>query len=242
MTPLLELHEVSAGYANSIVIEDLSFSVGRGEVVCLLGANGAGKTTTMRVITGLIEPYRGKLLFDGTDLLSIPAYDRPQAGICLSPEGRHVFPNLSAEDNLRLGSYSRRARIKRNETLAMVYELFPKMKERRKQKAGLMSGGEQQMLAIGRALMGLPELLMLDEPSLGLAPVIVQHVFDAVFNIASSGISILLVEQNANAALSIATRGYVLAGGKVVVSGTADELEQSSLVREAFLGAVPSSN
>lgn len=233
--PLLEFIDICAGYNGSVVLEKLSFSVDQGEVVTLLGSNGAGKTTAMRVVTGLLKPSSGFIRFNGEDLLATPAHRRVDAGICLSPEGRQVFQNMTVEENLFLGSSAKRGKAVRKDTLDEVYHLFPRLLERREQKAGLMSGGEQQMLAIGRALMGKPRLLLLDEPSLGLAPVIVNLVFDAIRDIAKSGISILLVEQNVQAAFCVAERGYVLEHGKAAASGTVKELSESGPVRKAFL-------
>ncbi len=236
MTPLLKLSNVRAGYGESIVLHDLSIEIADGEAVCLLGANGAGKTTTTRVISGLIGCAGGQVLFEGRDLAAVPAHDRVNLGICLSPEGRQVFPNLSVEDNLLLGSYPPRARAARRKSLEEVFTLFPRLAERQRQSAGLFSGGEQQMLAIARAMMGKPRLLILDEPSLGLAPKIVLEVYLTIAKIASQGVSILFVEQNAQAALSVAGRGYVIANGTVAVSGSSAKLRASDLVREAFLG------
>jgi len=232
--PLLELRDICAGYGESTVLERLSFCVNRGEVVAILGPNGAGKTTIMRAITGLVEPFSGQILFEGADLLAIPAHRRVDAGVCLAPEGRQVFPHLSVEDNLFLGATSPRPRRLRKQSFEMVYALFPRLAERRAQSAGSLSGGEQQMLAIGRALMGRPQLLLLDEPSLGLAPVIVEVVFEAIGQIATSGISVLLVEQNAHAAFEIATRGYVISKGCVAVAGTSAELSSTAAVHETF--------
>jgi branched-chain amino acid transport system ATP-binding protein len=237
---MLEVKHLRAGYGDSVVLEDVSFSVGTGEVVCLLGANGAGKTTTMAALTGLIDPFRGEISFCGADLLALPAHRRVGAGIALSPEGRQVFPNLTVMENLLLGNYNRGARSKRGERLDWVLTLFPRLAERETQYAGFMSGGEQQMLAIGRALMACPRLLLLDEPSLGLAPKIVSEAFQTIATIAKSGISILLVEQNTVAALSIADRGYVLSGGTIAAADTAAALAQSSIVREAFMGRAES--
>ena len=236
MTAMLEVKHLRAGYGDSIVLEDVSFSVNAGEVVCLLGANGAGKTTTMAALTGLIEPFGGKVFFRGENLLALPPHRRVGAGIALSPEGRQVFPNLTVLENLLLGNYNREARARRRERLDWVLSLFPRLAERETQYAGFMSGGEQQMLAIGRALMACPRLLLLDEPSLGLAPKIVSEAFETVATIAKSGISILLVEQNTVAALSIADRGYVLSGGTIAAADTAAALSRSSIVREAFMG------
>jgi branched-chain amino acid transport system ATP-binding protein len=232
---LLQLHAIWAGYGESSVLRGLSLEVGRGEVVSLLGANGAGKTTTMRAITGLIPPQAGQILFKGQDLLALAPYQRPEFGLTLAPEGRQVFPNLSVEENLALGAFNARARPHRKATLEEVYQLFPRLAERRNQAAGLMSGGEQQMLAIGRALMAKPDLLLLDEPSLGLAPKIVLSVLETISHIASRGTSILLVEQNIHAALSVSTRGYVLSDGAIVGSGAPADLQESPLLREAFL-------
>ncbi|MGF7160396.1 branched-chain amino acid transport system ATP-binding protein [Rhodoligotrophos appendicifer] len=237
MSPLLSMRNVKAGYAGAIALEDISIDVNEGEVVCLLGANGAGKTTTMAVLTGLIGTMAGQIEFDGRDLLAMPSHDRVAAGLALSPEGRKVFPNLTVHENLILGSYNSRARKGRKEKLEEVFALFPKLVERREQKAGLMSGGEQQMLAIGRALMANPRLLLLDEPSLGLAPKIVQVVFAAIRQIARSNTTILLVEQNTRAALSVAHRGYVISSGSIVYSASARELKTSAMVQEAFIGS-----
>ncbi len=232
---LLELRGLHAGYGDSIVLDGVDLTVRQGEVVTLLGVNGAGKTTTMRAITGLLRPRAGQILIGGTDITELPAHRRVAEGICLSPEGRQVFPNMSVEENLYLGSTDPRVRPQRAQSLDRVYTMFPKLHERRAQKAGLLSGGEQQMLAIGRALMGQPRLLLLDEPSLGLAPLIVGVVFDAIREIARSGISILVVEQNAHAALGVAERGYVLSEGRIVLEGSATELAATESIRNAFL-------
>jgi branched-chain amino acid transport system ATP-binding protein len=236
MTPILELANVRAGYGESVVLQDLSLTVGEGEIVCLLGANGAGKTTTTRVVAGLTEAWSGDVRFAGASLRPVSAHKRVEAGICLSPEGAQVFPNFTVQENLLMGSYTPNARKRRDQSMRDIFELFPRLEERRSQKAGLMSGGEQQMLAIGRALMGCPRLLMLDEPSLGLAPKIVLDVYAAVAKIAQRGLSILFVEQNVRAALLVAHRGYVLANGRIVAQGTSTELERDPHVREAFLG------
>lgn len=233
--PLLSLQNVTAGYGGSVAIEDISLDVHAGEVVCLLGANGAGKTTTMAAITGLIG-CAGRIVFDGHPLEDIAAADRVPRGIVLSPEGRKVFPNLSVYENLLLGGFNRNARSRRKQKLDEVYTLFPRLYERRTQAAGLMSGGEQQMLAIGRALMACPKLLLLDEPSLGLAPKVVMQMFDAIGRIAAASVSILLVEQNAHAAFSVAQRGYLLSAGRIVHSDTVVNLRDHDAVRDAFLG------
>lgn len=237
MSALLELSELKVGYGQSVVLQDVSLSVNEGEIVCLLGANGAGKSTTTRAISGILSPWSGQIKFAGANIDAVAAHKRVELGICLAPEGRQVFPNFTVHENLLLGSYSASARPWRAEKFDEVYGLFPRLAERRLQKAGLMSGGEQQMLAIGRALMGCPRLLVLDEPSLGLAPKIILDVYEAVATIAKGGLSILFVEQNVQAALTIAHRGYVLANGRIAVSGTSAELKNAPLVQEAFLGA-----
>jgi len=239
MSASLSVRKIRAGYGGSTVLQEISFEVAQGEAVCLLGANGAGKSTTMGVLTGLVPSQSGEVLFDGMDLLKMPSHERVRAGLVLSPEGRKVFPNLTVEENLVLGSYNRNARAGRALKLAEVFDLFPRLKERRKQSAGLMSGGEQQMLAIGRAVMANPRLLLLDEPSLGLAPKIVIAVFEAIRVLAkASQLSLLLVEQNTHAALTVATRGYVMANGRIVHSGPAEGLADAVALREAFMGRV----
>ena len=239
MTPILELINLRVGYGQSVVLQDVSLNLCEGEIVCLLGANGAGKTTTTRAVSGLLAPWSGEIRFAGQNIATVPVHKRVEDGICLSPEGRQVFPNFTVYENLLLGSFSKKARLRRPEMFDEVYELFPRLAERRTQKAGLMSGGEQQMLAIGRALMGCPKLLMLDEPSLGLGPKIIIDVYEAVASIAKRGLSILFVEQNVQAALMIAHRGYVLANGHIAAEGTSAELRSSPLVQEAFLGKKP---
>jgi branched-chain amino acid transport system ATP-binding protein len=236
MTVLLELSNIRAGYGQSVVLQDVSLTVRQGEIVCLLGANGAGKSTTTRVVSGLVDHWAGDIRFAGESIGAVPAHRRVDRGICLSPEGAQVFPNFTVHENLLMGSFTPKAKKRRGETLAEVLQLFPRLNERLSQKAGLMSGGEQQMLAIGRALMGCPSLLMLDEPSLGLAPKIIIDVYAAVAKIAERGLSILFVEQNVQAALLIAHRGYVLANGRIMAEGTSAELQGSSIVQEAFLG------
>jgi branched-chain amino acid transport system ATP-binding protein len=236
MSALLKLENLKVGYGQSVILQDVSLSVNEGEIVCLLGANGAGKTTTTRAVSGLLTPWSGEVRFAGADIAAVPAHKRVDLGICLAPEGRQVFPNFTVHENLLLGSYSGAARPHRAKKFDEVYGLFPRLAERRSQAAGLMSGGEQQMLAIGRALMGCPRLLVLDEPSLGLAPKIIMDVYEAVATIAKRGLSILFVEQNVQAALTIAHRGYVLANGRIAVSGTSAELKNAPHVQEAFLG------
>jgi branched-chain amino acid transport system ATP-binding protein len=235
--PILEIVGIQAGYGDAVAIENVSLNVAQGEVICLLGANGAGKTTTMRAVTGLIPLMKGTIRYQGEDISRMPAHNRVNAGICLSPEGRQIFPDLSVMENLMLGSFNPRARALRKRGLEQVFALFPTLHERATQAAGSMSGGEQQMLAIGRALMGQPKLLALDEPSLGLSPKIVTTVFESIRTIASTGITILLVEQNTRAALTVAQRGYVLSTGRVVHQGTVEELARSEMVQKAFIGS-----
>jgi len=241
-TAMLELDSIQAGYNDAIAIESISLKVAQGEVVCLLGANGAGKTTTLRAVTGLIPLLKGTIRYRGEDISRMPTHERVTAGICLSPEGRQIFPDLTVMENLMLGSYNSRARAARKQSLEQVITLFPRLYERRSQAAGTMSGGEQQMLAIGRALMGQPKLLALDEPSLGLAPKMVMAVFESIRTIAKTGITILLVEQNTRGALTVAQRGYVLSAGRVVHEGSAPDLAQSGMVQKAFVGLVQHGN
>ncbi|MBI4082542.1 MAG: ABC transporter ATP-binding protein [Candidatus Lambdaproteobacteria bacterium] len=236
MDERLQLEGIDAGYGGARVLEGVGLEVGVGEVVCLLGANGAGKTTMLLTIAGLLRPSAGRLTWAGQDLLRVPPHRIVEQGIALSPEGRQLFPNLTVLENLQLGSYCRHARPYRQASLGEVYALFPRLHERRDQAAGLLSGGEQQMLAIGRALMARPRLLLLDEPSVGLAPRLVAAVFESIARIASQGIGVLLVEQNAYGALAIAKRGYVLANGRVVTAGLAAQLEAAPEVQAAFIG------
>jgi branched-chain amino acid transport system ATP-binding protein len=236
MSALLSLRGVVARYGESTAVDGIDLEVHPGEVVSLLGPNGAGKTTTMGVITGLLACAGGSISFDGADLLRLPPHQRVAAGIALCPEGRLVFPNLTVEENLLLGSFHRGARAARARTLSEMFALFPILQQRRRQPAGLMSGGEQQMLAIARALMARPRLLLLDEPSLGLAPRIVLQLFETIRRIAASRIAILLVEQNARAALGVASRGYVISAGRIVLHDTAAALLASRRMQEAFIG------
>jgi branched-chain amino acid transport system ATP-binding protein len=233
---LLKLENLSVGYGDIQVLWDISLHVDRGEVVALIGANGAGKTTTLKTISGLLRPRRGTILFEGQPIHNWPAHRIVAAGLVQVAEGRKLFPRLTVIENLEMGSFIQRARIHRAETLAQVLELFPVLSERRTQLAGTLSGGEQQMLAIGRALMTRPRLLMLDEPSLGLAPLIVADIFRVVREISRSGTTVLIVEQNAVQTLSLADRGYVLENGRVVLSGTGEELLQDERIRTAYLG------
>ena len=231
---LLEIRDLEISYGSIAAIKGISLDVCKGEVVTLLGANGAGKTTTMRAISQLVKAKSGEILFKGNDLTRLPAHKIVSLGISHSPEGRKVFGILTVEENLFLGAYTQK-RVDLP-TQEWIYELFPRLKERRKQLAGTLSGGEQQMLAIGRALMSKPELLLLDEPSLGLAPILVKAIFKQIREIADAGVTVLLVEQNAKAALKLADRGYVLEVGRIVMSGPAPELLSSEKIQEAYLG------
>jgi branched-chain amino acid transport system ATP-binding protein len=239
---LLSVKNLTVGYGDAVVVERVNLTVEEGEVVCLLGANGAGKTTTMSALAGTLRARSGSIFYDGQDLLRMKLHERVAAGVVLCPEGRKVFPSLSVEENLFLGSFHLAARRSRQQKLAEVYDLFPILLQRRRQYAGSMSGGEQQMLALGRALMANPRLLLLDEPSLGLAPRLVQQVFDLIRRIAASRISILLVEQNSRAALGVASRGYVLTAGRIVLADAAAGLRDTQRLQKAFLGEVRNVN
>jgi len=233
---LLELKGIDAFYARIRALHSVSLTVDRGEIVALIGSNGAGKTTTLRTISGLMHPAAGTITFDGRDISSTPPHRVVQLGICQAPEGRRLFQRLTVQDNLEMGAYSRRDRGGIRDSLEKVFTLFPRVKERRHQLAGTLSGGEQQMVAISRALMANPRVLMLDEPSLGLAPLIVDTIFGIINEINSSGVPILLVEQNAVKALDVAHRAYVLETGTIVQSGPGKELAQSEEVQKAYLG------
>ncbi|TMF92206.1 MAG: ABC transporter ATP-binding protein [Chloroflexi bacterium] len=233
---LLELKGIDAFYARIQALHGVSLTVDRGEIVALIGSNGAGKTTTLRTISGLMHPAAGTITFDGRDISSTPPHRVVQLGICQAPEGRRLFQRLTVQDNLEMGAYSRRDRGGIRDSLEKVFTLFPRVKERRHQLAGTLSGGEQQMVAISRALMANPRALMLDEPSLGLAPLIVDTIFGIINEINSSGVPILLVEQNAVKALDVAHRAYVLETGTIVQSGPGKELAQSEEVQKAYLG------
>ncbi len=231
---LFEIKDLEVSYGSITALKGISLKVHKGEIVTILGANGAGKTTTMRTISQLLKAKSGSIMFKGQDLTKIAAHKIVKLGISHSPEGRRVFGILTVEENLMLGAFSQR-KLDR-EVRSWVYELFPRLKERRKQLAGTLSGGEQQMLAIGRALMSKPEMLLLDEPSLGIAPILVKAIFKQIKEIAQSGVTVLLVEQNAKAALKLADRGYVLDVGKIALSGTSEELLASEKIQEAYLG------
>jgi branched-chain amino acid transport system ATP-binding protein len=233
---VLEVRDIDVYYGDSQAVYGLSLSVNQGEVVTLVGSNGAGKTTTLRAISGARPIARGDLVFDGESLLKVPAHQRPGLGIALVPEGRELWPQLTVLENLELGAFSRRARARRAESLAWVFEMFPVLRERARQLTGSMSGGEQQMVAIGRALMSRPRLLMMDEPSLGLAPVVVSQVFATIRRLHADGLTILLVEQNLKKALEVADRGYVVETGTISLRGTSAELLANPAVRAAYLG------
>ena len=231
---LFEIKDLEVSYGSITAIKGISLEVHKGEIVTILGANGAGKTTTMRTISQLLKAKSGSIKFKGQELTQLPAHKIVKLGISQSPEGRRVFGILTVEENLMLGAFVK-SRMNR-ETLEWVYQLFPRLQERRKQLAGTLSGGEQQMLAIGRSLMSDPEMLLLDEPSLGLAPILVKAIFEQIKIIAAKGLTVLLVEQNAKAALKLADRGYVLDVGKIALSGTSAELLASEKIQEAYLG------
>jgi len=233
---VLALSEVSAGYGSVRAVSDVSIAVGEGEAVGLLGANGAGKSTTLRAISGLVRKTSGAITFLGTNITSLPAYKITELGIAHVPEGRQVFPELTVKENLEIGAYIPSAKAARTRSLDLVFNIFPVLAERRKQLAGTMSGGEQQMLAVGRGLMLQPRLLMLDEPSLGLAPVVTDATFQKIQEIHAMGTAILLVEQNVSRALTLVQRAYVLESGKVIMEGTSAELANNKQVRAAYLG------
>ena len=233
---MLKLENIHVNYGQFEVLRGISLEIKQGEIVALLGGNGAGKTTTINTIMNLNPLREGDILFKGESIRDLPTHERVQKGIVVCPEGRKLFPHMSVYDNLLVGAYSPHARQKREENIDRCFRLFPKLYERRNQLARTMSGGEQQMCAIGRALMANPEILMLDEPSLGLAPVIVQKIFETLVEINKSGMTILLVEQNVMSSLEIASRGYIIETGENVISGSADELIHSEDVRKAYLG------
>jgi branched-chain amino acid transport system ATP-binding protein len=235
---LLELQDMHSYYGHIHALRGISLTVEEGEVVTLIGSNGAGKTTTLRSIHGVLPPRRGKVIFNGEEIQGTPAHDMITRGIAQSPEGRKIFFRMTVLENLEMGAYHRNDRAGIRQDMDRVFELFPRLKEREKQEAGTMSGGEQQMLAIGRALMSQPKLLLLDEPSMGLAPVLVERIFQIIEEINKQGTTILLVEQNANIALEIASRGYVLESGEIVNSAPAAKLREDPKVREAYLGEI----
>ena len=235
MTPMLDVRELSVAYGAIEAVRSVSFVVEQGQIVCLIGANGAGKTTTLRTISGLLRPRAGDILFEGSSITKQPAHVILGKGIAQSPEGRRIFARMTVAENLLLGAYARRdAGV--DADLRRVFELFPVLGERQNQKAGLFSGGEQQMLAIGRAMMSKPRLLMLDEPSMGLSPIMTQRIFDTIKELQSQGTTILLVEQNALAALALADRGYVIDLGSTTLEGPGHDLLADQRVRAAYLG------
>jgi branched-chain amino acid transport system ATP-binding protein len=234
---VLEVKDIDVFYGDAQALYGLSLQVREGEVVTLVGANGAGKTTTLRAISGLLPVARGDIAFEGRSLLEVPAHRRAELGIALVPEGRELWPQLTVRENLELGAYGKAARRRLSESLERVYELFPVVKERSRQVAGSMSGGEQQMVAIARALMTRPRVLMFDEPSLGLAPVVVSQVFDTIRRLHAEGLTILLVEQNLKKALETADRGYVVETGSISIEGAAADLLADPAIRSAYLGA-----
>jgi branched-chain amino acid transport system ATP-binding protein len=233
---LLELKSVDAFYGRVQALRGVSLEVDQGEIVALIGSNGAGKTTTLRTISGLVHPAKGSVTFNGQDITTTPASRIVGLGICQAPEGRRLFARMTVLDNLMMGAYSRRDRAGIKEDVERVYQLFPRLHERSRQLAGTLSGGEQQMLAVGRALMARPKVLMLDEPSLGLAPILQETIFQTVVEINGQGTPVLLVEQNANKALEIAHRAYVLETGSIVQSGSGREVMESEDVQKAYLG------
>jgi branched-chain amino acid transport system ATP-binding protein len=233
---VLEVQGLDVAYGEVPALREVSMTVGEGESVSVLGANGAGKSTLLRVISGLLRPRRGTIALDGNRLDRLPAYDIAALGIAHVPEGRRVLPDMTVEENLELGAYLPRPKARRKETLAWIYQIFPRLAERRRQRAGTLSGGEQQMLAVGRGLMLLPRILMLDEPSLGLAPIVVDATFEKIAEVRRQGIAILLVEQNVQRALALTDRGYVLEQGRVVLQGTSRELLENPHVKVAYLG------
>jgi branched-chain amino acid transport system ATP-binding protein len=233
---VLELKSIETYYGTIRALKGVNLEVRSGEIVTLLGANGAGKTTTLRSINGLNRPRRGSIVFEGRDITALPAHGIVRLGISQSPEGRKLFPRMTVVENLEMGAFQRSDRTTIKEDMERVFALFPRLAERRTQKAGTMSGGEQQMCAIGRAMMARPKLLMLDEPSMGLAPIFVERIFETIVEINQQGTPILLVEQNALMALEVADRGYVLETGFVVLEGSAAELKTNEQVRKTYLG------
>jgi branched-chain amino acid transport system ATP-binding protein len=234
--PILELTDVHTYYGSIHALKGISIEVREGEIVTLLGSNGAGKSTTLRSINGLNRPRQGAIRFEGRDITTVAAHDIVKRGIAQSPEGRRLFPRMSVTENLEMGAFQRSDRAGIREDMDRVFELFPRLRERRSQRAGTMSGGEQQMCAIGRALMARPKLLLLDEPSLGLAPIFVERIFEIITTINQQGTSILLVEQNALMALEAADRGYVLETGRIALSDRAEALKTNEQVRKTYLG------
>ena len=233
---MLEVKDLEVYYGVIQAIKGISFHVDKGEIIALIGANGAGKTTTLHTVTGLISPKNGHVLFEGKDNTKIPAHKIVSMGMAHVPEGRRVFAELSVYENLKMGAYTRKDKNEIEESLKNVYKRFPRLEERKNQMAGTLSGGEQQMLAMGRALMSKPKIILMDEPSMGLSPIMVNEIFDIIRSVSESGTTVLLVEQNAKKALSIADRAYVLETGKIVLEGKAKDLLEDDSIKKAYLG------
>ena len=233
---MLEVRDLQVYYGMIHAIKGISFDVNQGEVIALIGANGAGKTTTLHTITGLLAPKSGSVLFEGKDITKVPAHKIVYMGMAHVPEGRRVFAELSVYENLKMGAYTRKDKKEIEESLANVYKRFPRLEERKNQMAGTLSGGEQQMLAMGRALMSKPKIILMDEPSMGLSPIFVNEIFDIIRAVSESGTTVLLVEQNAKKALSISDRAYVLETGTITMSGKAKDLLEDEAVKKAYLG------
>lgn len=233
---MLQVENLSIHYGMIEAVHDVSFEVAEGEVVSLIGANGAGKTSILRTISGLVRPSQGRILFQGQEIQKQAAQNIVASGLSQVPEGRHVFPGLTVMENLEMGAFLKKDREENARNLKKIFERFPRLEERKGQDAATLSGGEQQMLAMGRALMSTPKLLLLDEPSMGLAPIFINEIFEIIKDIQAQGTTVLLIEQNANKALTISNRGYVLENGKIVLSGTGQELLSSEEVRKAYLG------
>lgn len=233
---MLEIHDLEVYYGLIQAIKGVSFHVDEGEVIALIGANGAGKTTILHAITGLLSPKAGSVMFEGKDITRVPGHKIVSMGMAHIPEGRRVFANLSVYQNLKMGAYTRKDKQEIEETLKMVYKRFPRLEERKNQLAGTLSGGEQQMLAMGRALMSKPKIILMDEPSMGLSPIYVNEIFDIIQEVSKSGTTVLLVEQNAKKALSIADRAYVLETGNIVTEGKASDLLEDDSIKKAYLG------
>jgi len=236
MAPLLQVKKIKTYYGNICALKGITFEINQGEIVCLIGSNGAGKTTTLKSITGILHPREGSIFFGGEEITNIEPHHIVEKGISMVPEGRHVFSKLTTLENLEMGAFVRKDKTAVQQDIENVFKLFPRLKERSKQYAGTLSGGEQQMLAIARALMSKPKLLLLDEPSMGLAPILLESIFENVKEINAQGTTVLLVEQNTKSALAIADRGYVLQTGLVSLSGTTKELRESEMVKKTYLG------
>ena len=234
--PILDLDHFHTSYGNIKAVKGISLTVYPGEMVCLIGANGAGKSTTLMTVSGILNPKSGSIQFEGRSLDGVSANQRVQMGISQVPEGRHIFPEMTVQENLELGGYLQQDKTKINQDIEQVFSIFPRLEERKQQRGGTLSGGEQQMLAIGRALMSKPKLLLLDEPSLGLAPLIVKQIFEIIQKVNENGTTILLVEQNANLALSVTNRGYVMETGYIIIEGDSKDLIADQRIRAAYLG------